>query len=97
MFRIVWTETAAADLDDIWRYTERSWDEEQADLYISAIHEDMGNSEAIKLRARRIDHVSPDLWRMHHTRHFVYFRYTGETIQISRVLHDMMDDTLHLP
>ena len=30
-------------------------------------------------------------------RHFVYFRYRNDQIRIIRVLHDMMDETLHIP
>ncbi len=34
---------------------------------------------------------------MRHARHFLYFRELGSNIRVIRVLHDSMDETLHLP
>ncbi len=34
---------------------------------------------------------------MRETRHYLYFRIIEDTIVIVRVLHDSMDETLHLP
>jgi plasmid stabilization system protein ParE len=34
---------------------------------------------------------------MRYVRHFIYFRVDGETLQVMRILHDSMDETLHLP
>jgi plasmid stabilization system protein ParE len=34
---------------------------------------------------------------MREVRHFIYFRVEEEDVLVVRVLHDTMDETLHLP
>ena len=34
---------------------------------------------------------------MREVRHFIYFRIIDEGLLVLRVLHDSMDETLHLP
>ena len=92
-----WSEKAEADLDDIWNYTERKWGEEQADKYLAGLNAAIGSDRPRKLRARPIDFVAAGLWRMRYVRHYLYFRYTDEDIHVERVLHDSMDETLHIP
>lgn len=57
----------------------------------------MGDGRNRRLKARAIDFVSPGLLRMREVRHFIYFRLVEGDVLVVRVLHDMMDQTLHLP
>jgi plasmid stabilization system protein ParE len=34
---------------------------------------------------------------MREVRHLIYFKLVGESVQVIRVLHDSMDETMHLP
>ncbi len=94
---MIWTECAEADLEQIWRYTHQQWGEEQADLYLSRLHAAIEDERNRKLRARELSFVSPGCFRMRQIRHFIYFRNAGEDVVVLRVLHDSMDETLHLP
>jgi toxin ParE1/3/4 len=94
---VIWTERAEADLDEIWRFSRRKWGEEQADLYLAKLNADMADGRRRKLHARAIDFVSPGWFRMRVVRHIIYFCDMDQQILVMRVLHDSMDETLHLP
>ncbi len=92
-----WSEKAEADLDEIWNFTRRRWSREQADLYLERLNGAITDEVGGKRRARPIDHVAPGLLRLREVRHFLYFRNVPDGILVARVLHDSMDETLHLP
>ena len=94
---MIWTERAEADLDDIWSFTADRWNEEQADLYLERLRSAIGNRDTRKLRAKPIDFAMSGVMRMREVRHFIYFRMVDEGLLVLRVLHDSMDETLHLP
>jgi plasmid stabilization system protein ParE len=71
--------------------------EEQADLYLAQLNAAVGDENLRRVRARPIDFVQPGWFRMREVRHFIYFRLTGDDVVVMRVLHDSMDETLHLP
>lgn len=41
--------------------------------------------------------MKPGWFRMRYVRHFIYFRNDGAALRVMRVLHDSMDETLHIP
>jgi toxin ParE1/3/4 len=94
---VTWTERAEADLDEIWHFTRRKWGEEQADRYITRLSEAVDDEGTRRLQAKRLNIASPGWFRMREVRHFIYFRQTDVDIVVIRVLHDSMDETLHLP
>ena len=94
---MIWTERAEADLDEIWRFSRHKWGEEQADHHIAGLNAAVSDEHARRLRSRRLDHVRSDWFRMRQVRHFIYFRLTEQGVLVVRVLHDSMDETLHLP
>jgi toxin ParE1/3/4 len=94
---VIWTERAEADLDDIWSFTTERWNEEQADLYLERLRSAISNQDTRKLRAKPIDFAMSGVMRMREVRHFIYFRMVDEGLLVLRVLHDSMDETLHLP
>jgi toxin ParE1/3/4 len=94
---VIWAEKAKSDLDDIWHFTRRRWGEDRADLYLVGLNEAISDPEVRRLRARAIDFVKPGWFRMRVVRHFIYFRELNGNLLVERVLHDSMDETMHLP
>lgn len=87
----VLTPAAQADLEDIWRYSVQQWSFAQAERYIRAIGdacEDLASGvhtgqDAMDIRAgyRKLKVGS----------HVLFFRRSGDTIDIVRILHRRMD------
>ena len=94
---MIWTEKAEADLDEIWRFSREKWGEDRADRYLADLNAAVRDERTRELRARPIDFVSRGWFRMRAARHFIYFRLRDEDLVVMRVLHDSMDETLHLP
>jgi toxin ParE1/3/4 len=93
---VIFTDKAQADLEEIWEYSARRWGQEQADRYLKAIADAAEDVAAGRLRSRAIDFVRPGLRKTRCVRHFIYFRERDNGIRVVRVLHDQMDETLHL-
>ena len=93
---MIFAEKARADLEEIWEYSARRWGQEQADSYLKTIAKAAADAAAGRLRSRGVDFVRPGLRKARCVRHFIYFRKRNDGIRVVRVLHDQMDETLHL-
>jgi plasmid stabilization system protein ParE len=49
-----------------------------------------------ELHSREIAFVSPGLCKARAMKHFLYFREIAGGVRIVRILHERMDETLHL-
>ena len=49
-----------------------------------------------KLHCRELDFVSPQLFKARAMKHFIYFRQVSDGVRIVRILHERMDESLHL-
>jgi toxin ParE1/3/4 len=88
---------AVSDLEDIWDYTVRMWDEDQAERYLRllnvgfidlTIQPDLGRScDAIR-QGYRVFRVGS---------HVIFYRVINDNIEVVRVLHQSMDFERHLP
>lgn len=86
---------AEIDLEKIWLYTFQNWSLGQADSY----HRDLvaafnGLASGTK-RGRDVD-VRPDYLKCPAGSHMIYFRDTGDQIEVIRVLHQRQDADLNL-
>jgi toxin ParE1/3/4 len=92
MRRYVLTRAAQADLDDIWDYTERTWNKDQAERYVRAIRE---ACEALALR--RKTGRSAAVFRAGYFQyavgsHFIFYTLSkGQVVEVIRILHQQMD------
>jgi toxin ParE1/3/4 len=93
---LIVAEAAKADLKNIWRFSSERWGPEQADAYIAALDGLMRDAAAGKLHCREIGFVSPGLFKARAMKHFLYFRDVAGGIRVVRILHERMDETLHL-
>jgi plasmid stabilization system protein ParE len=56
----------------------------------------MRRAAAGELHRRELPFVSPGLFKARAMKHFIYFREIAGGIRIVRILHERMDETLHL-
>lgn len=91
MLRIVKRPLARQDLIDIWRYTEKTWGERQADTYLDEL--DAGIRQLLEypeLGRDRSD-VRPGYRSLAVNRHIVFYTLDEDVIRVVRVLHSRMD------
>ena len=87
---------AKKDLEEIWLYTYKKWGEAQADKYVSEIDESFKDASQ-GLVGKSCDHILPEYHRYTIGKHVVYFRKIKTKIDIVRILHQKMNEDLHLP
>ena len=82
-------------MSDIWRYTAEQWSEERADGYYQGIADALADLAAGNSIGIPVD-VRPGVQKCLFNSHAIYFRVSGQTIQILRILHQAMDARRHL-
>jgi toxin ParE1/3/4 len=89
------TPRAAADLEEIWRYTFETWSIEQADRYIHNLVAAFSALAAREKIGRRAD-VREGYFKYAVGAHVIYFQESDASIDVIRVLHGRMDADRHL-
>lgn len=89
------TPLAEADLEEIWTYTSHYWSMEQADKYHREIMAAIEGLAAESLPGHPCD-VREDYWKYKVGMHVLYYRCSGDFLDIIRVLHGRMDVDAHL-
>jgi toxin ParE1/3/4 len=94
--KVHYTNAAARDIEEIARYTERHWGEEQRDLYLALLESACERMipENVK-HARRVPQ-RPQLLRWRCERHVVYFHLVDDGLEIVRILHERQLPLNHL-
>lgn len=90
------TPAAERDLENIWLYTRRQWNTEQADRYTAILANAFAELAQAPQTAPRCDHIRSGYRHRNVERHMIYFRVTDYGIAIVRVLHDRMDAPRYL-
>lgn len=88
---------ARVDLDNIWDYTAKRWDDDQAEMYlrmIAAVIESVATNPKL---GRPFDEVRAGYRRHRAGSHLILYRETADVIDIVRILHEKMDIGSHLP
>ena len=107
------TKPSSKDIDDIWDYTARTYDIEQANAYMGLLDQAFRDIEkdpdgptsqehpelGPRVRSYRIELSKERSGAdIKSPRHIVFYTLEYEAeIVVLRVLHDRMDPTLHLP
>ena len=87
------TKKAVLDLDAIWAYTLKTWSENKADEYYTALVETFVSiaKRPCKLD-KEYDEIHPGLYRRSCHKHLVFYRVVENgDIEIVRILHERMD------
>jgi toxin ParE1/3/4 len=88
---------AKSDIEEIWNYTESHWGFNQAEQYIRELWR---HAEIIASRpktGRPCPEVRTGYYKCRAGSHFLFYRMTGDGVDIVRILHERMDFKRHLP
>ena len=86
---------AEIDLEEIWFYTFQNWSLAQADSYHGDLIATFEGLVSGTKRGREVD-VRPDYLKCPVGSHMIYFRDSGDQIEVIRVLHQRQDANLNL-
>lgn len=86
---------AEADLEEIWLHTFRQWSAEQAEEYVCALIAGIEGLASGRNVPQRTD-VRDGYWKYRVGMHVLYFRYSGQYLDVIRILHGRMDVDAHL-
>lgn len=86
---------ARADLRDISRYTDKKWGRQQRFSYIKQLQDRFSYLANKPEMGRKRDEIIGSPYSYHEGRHVIFYRITGEGVEILRVLHDAMDFPRH--
>jgi len=89
------TEAAYNDLSDIYFYTFQKWSANQAGRYFESIIQEIELFSENPEKAKRMPKVRSDFFYFRALSHYVFFRKNGDTIEVIRILHKMMDFSKH--
>ena len=86
---------AESDLEEIWRFTLRTWSLEQADRYHNAIVDAFEDLAADRRSGRPVD-IRDGYFNYPVGAHVVFYRFLESGLVVVRVLHRRMDVERHL-
>ncbi|MFZ1705793.1 MAG: type II toxin-antitoxin system RelE/ParE family toxin [Saprospiraceae bacterium] len=97
MAKIIFTNKAKDDLNEIWDYTFETWSEKQADKYYEEIIECCQDLKFNFDRGKDYSKLVENLKRIKINRHLIFYRIIKQgVIEIERILHETMDIDKHL-
>lgn len=82
---------ARADLAEIRRYTRRLWGAAQARAYLEELGARIDSIAAGHTPATTLSVRGRPFGRCRHKEHYIFFRETGEIVEVVRVFHVKMD------
>lgn len=95
MKALAFSPAAETDIDGIWNYSADNWGPEQADRYTDEIR-DACEALAVGRRKGRTLDVRPGYLKLSTGSHMIYFRDSGDRLEIIRILHGSQDVERHL-
>lgn len=86
------TNEAVKDLTKIWNYTFENWPEKQADTYYKMLLENCQHIADDPNIGKNYDGIRNELFGLKANRHIIFYRkLTNKPIEITRILHELMD------
>lgn len=96
MSRFVLSPRAQTDLDDIWDYTAETWGVDQAERYIRLIADSINAVATSPARGQRCDSIREGYRKYPAGSHVLFYRLSGDGIDVVRILHQQMDVERHM-
>jgi len=96
MSQVVLSPKAKADLSDIWDYTLAEWDIDQAEKYVRELWTAMQDQALDASTSADISDVRKEYRKIRSGSHVIFFKLTGDGIDVVRILHQRMDFERHL-
>jgi toxin ParE1/3/4 len=88
---------ARADLDAIWDYSVAHWGSDRTELYIRELQRAIEYLSADpRRRGRQCDEIRTGYFKHSVGSHVLFYRLTGDGIDVVRILHSRMDFGRHL-
>lgn len=92
MANFYFTNKAVSDLTHIWDYTFDNWSERQADKYYNELVKTCDKISKNPDIGKKHFKIISDLYGIHVNRHIIFYRkVNAETVEITRILHEVMD------
>jgi len=90
--------SAGYDLEEIWLYTANAWSIEQADKYLNLIFKEIEFLCKNPKSGTNFSHIKEGYYRSKIKSHFIFYKINlqSKTLDVIRILHQMMDVTSHL-
>lgn len=96
MSRYVLNPRARADIEDIWEYTAEHWGVDQAEEYVRMLQQTIEMLALERYKGRPVDDLRPGYRKYPAASHMLFYRLSGDGIEVVRVLHRRMDVERHL-
>jgi toxin ParE1/3/4 len=94
--RYLLSPKAFSDLDDIWDYTAETWNPGQADKYAVDLVADVESVASGAWQGHSCDEIRPGYFKLLSGSHVIFYRLSGTTVDVIRILHQRMDSNRHL-
>ena len=97
--RLTLSRRAAADINEIARFTLRTWGEAQADRYRTGLNTFLADMVVLAdsgFQGRAVEGLPVNIRRMKYRAHFIFYQIAGEDLLVVRILHERMDYVRHL-
>jgi toxin ParE1/3/4 len=86
------SKKANEDINSIWLYTFENWSQDQADRYYNLILDEIEYVADNFETGKSINHLRKGYFKTKVKSHIIFYKKTKkDTIEIIRVLHQMMD------
>lgn len=90
------TPEAEVDIEHIWDYSAATWGIDQAESYIAGLQDTIYSIARWPEMGETYEHIAADYRCFSYSRHLIFYRKLGETIEVVRILHERMDVDRHL-
>jgi len=94
--RILYSQAARSDLNQIWLYSAEHRGEDRADAYVASIRDALLLFARNPRLARSAHDIREGLMKYAAGSHILYCRFGDHTISVIRILHSRMDAGRHL-
>ena len=94
--KLVHDKAAEADLIGIWVYSFENWGEVQAERYTDGLERGIDELLRDPESGKSRDALMPGYWSQRLQHHVVFYTFNDDELRVRRVLHEVMDPTLHL-
>lgn len=92
MAKVILSQEAIDDLNDIWVYTFEEWSEKQADKYYATLKfacTQIGENPEL---GKEYEGISKNLLGLRAGKHIIFYQViTEDEIEVIRILHERMD------
>ena len=85
------SKKAVSDLEEIWLYSVEKWSIDQADRYYNLIFDEINYICKNINAGKSMEHVRKGYRASKVKSHLIFYRVLGETVEIIRILHELMD------